>query len=58
MITSWKARVIEPWTRQMGALMKKNRNNPLVEEKKQPYRNIFDAANDGLIIIDLETGRE
>ncbi len=26
------------------------------EEKEWPYRNIFDTANDGLIICDLETG--
>jgi PAS domain S-box-containing protein len=41
----------------MGTLMKKNRNTPLIEEKEQPYRSIFDTATDGLIITDLKTGR-
>ena len=27
------------------------------KEKERPYRSIFDAANDGLIVTDLETGR-
>ncbi|MCX6035351.1 MAG: PAS domain S-box protein [Chloroflexi bacterium] len=56
MTTSWKARVFEAWTRQMGTLMKKSRNSPPSKEKEWQYRSIFDAANDGLIITDLETG--
>ena len=36
--------------------MKKSLNQPSSEEKEGMYRSIFDAANDGLIIIDLETG--
>jgi two-component system nitrate/nitrite sensor histidine kinase NarX len=34
----------------------KDPNQPLSEEKEWQYRSIFDAANDGLIINDLETG--
>ena len=41
----------------MGTLMKKSRNSPPFEEKEWQYRSIFDAASDGLIINDLETGR-
>ena len=36
--------------------MNKVPNRPLSEEKEWLYRSIFDAANDGLIINDLETG--
>jgi PAS domain S-box-containing protein len=35
--------------------MSKDPNRPSSEEKEGQYRNIFDAANDGLIISDLET---
>ena len=35
--------------------MNKSPNRPPSEEKELQYRSIFDAANDGLIIIDLET---
>jgi PAS domain-containing protein len=28
-----------------------------VEEKERPYRSIFEAAGDGLLITDGETGR-
>jgi PAS domain S-box-containing protein len=31
-------------------------NRPLFEEKEWQYRSIFDAVNDGLILIDLESG--
>ena len=41
----------------MGTLMKKSRNSPPFEEKEGQYRSIFDAANDGLVINGLETGR-
>ena len=41
----------------MGTLMKNSRNSPPFEEKERPYRSIFDAANDGLIVTDLETSR-
>src|SRR5215210_2175748 len=34
----------------------KSPNRPPSEEKEWLYRSIFDAANDGLIINDLETG--
>jgi PAS domain-containing protein len=34
----------------------KGPNRPPSEEKEWQYRSIFDAANDGLIINDLETG--
>ncbi|MBE3119040.1 MAG: PAS domain S-box protein [Candidatus Atribacteria bacterium] len=37
--------------------MNKGPNRPPSEEKEGQYRSIFDAANDGLIINDLETGR-
>jgi two-component system nitrate/nitrite sensor histidine kinase NarX len=37
--------------------MNNSRNRPSPEEKKWQYRSIFDAATDGLIINDLETGR-
>jgi two-component system nitrate/nitrite sensor histidine kinase NarX len=36
--------------------VKKVPNRSLSEEKEWQYRSIFDAANDGLIITDLETG--
>ena len=36
--------------------MKKGPSRPPSEEKEWQYRSIFDAANDGLIINDLETG--
>jgi PAS domain S-box-containing protein len=36
--------------------LNKEPNRPLSEEKEWQYRSIFDAANDGLIINDLETG--
>ena len=35
--------------------MNKDPKQSLSEEKERPYRGIFDAATDGLIIIDLET---
>jgi two-component system nitrate/nitrite sensor histidine kinase NarX len=35
----------------------KGSNRPPSDEKEWQYRSIFDAANDGLIINDLETGR-
>ena len=41
----------------MGTFMKNSRNSPPSEEKERPYRSIFDAANDGLIVTDLETSR-
>ena len=28
-----------------------------MEDKEQPYRVIFEAASDGMIISDIETGR-
>jgi two-component system nitrate/nitrite sensor histidine kinase NarX len=40
----------------MSTLTKKSRNTPPFEEKEGQYRSIFDAATDGLIINDLETG--
>ena len=55
--TSWKASSFDPWTGQMDTLMKNSRNTPPSGEKEGQYRSIFDAANDGLIITDLETGR-
>ncbi|MFA5874910.1 MAG: PAS domain-containing protein [Anaerolineales bacterium] len=36
--------------------MKKSRNSPPFEEKEGQYRSIFDAASDGVLITDLETG--
>jgi len=37
--------------------MKKSRKTPSSEIKEGKYRSIFNAANDGLILIDLETDR-
>jgi PAS domain S-box-containing protein len=38
--------------------MKKKLSSPLsTEDQEQPYRVIFEAASDGMIISDLETGR-
>lgn len=36
--------------------MNKDPNRPSTEEKEGPYQNIFEAANDGFIISDLENG--
>jgi len=36
--------------------MNPSRNRPSPEEREGEYRSIFDAATDGLIIADLETG--
>jgi PAS domain S-box-containing protein len=36
--------------------MNKDPNRSPFEEKEWQYRSIFDAANDGLIVIDLESG--
>ena len=38
-------------------IMKKSRKTPLSEIKENKYLNIFNAVHDGLILIDLETGR-
>jgi PAS domain S-box-containing protein len=37
--------------------MKKSRTFPIPEKEEEKYRHIFDAASDGLIIIDLKTRR-
>jgi PAS domain-containing protein len=37
-----------------GYLMKKSRNSSPFEDEERPYRNIIDAASDGLVIYDIE----
>ena len=37
--------------------MTTKRNPPSFEDEEGPYRSIFDATTDGLIVTDLETGR-